>query len=143
MLAEQLATGLDAIDKALQGPALADLFGKTADDGCTGGGIEALLDPLIDQDFHMPLRLTDENQHPRGTCGALQVLLAKLLTGQARRTPAAPGTGDQPAGQARVAQQQAQTDEQQDIGHQQTTHTGPAQQHLQQARHGQCQHSSP
>ena len=75
MLAERLATGLDAFDKPLHGPTLADLFGKTADDGRAGAGIEVTLDPLVDQDLHMPLRLADENQHPRGSRGALQVCL--------------------------------------------------------------------
>ena len=143
VLAEQLAASIDAIDKALQGPALTHLLGKAPYDGRAGAGIEVLLDPSVDQDFHVPLRFADENQHPRGTAGALQVLLAKLLAGQARRPPAAPGTRDQPAGQARVAQQQAQADEQYDVGHQQATDTGPAQQHLQQARHGQRQHCGP
>ncbi len=143
MFAEQFAARLDALDKPLQGAALAYLFGKAGDDGRAGGGIQMALDTAVDKDLHMPLCLADEDQYTRGTSSALQVLFAKLLAGQARSTPAAQGPGDQAAGQAWAAQQQAQADEQQHIGHQQATHSGPTQLPVQQGRHGQRQHGGP
>jgi len=143
MLAKQLATSLDAFDKPLQGPTLAHLFGKAGDNGRAGRGIQVVLDAAVNQDLHMPFRLADKNQHAGGARRALQVLLAKLLPSQARGSPAAQRSGDQPAGQARVAQQHAQADEQQYVGHQQPPHTRPAQQPLHQPRHGQRQHGGP
>ena len=143
MLAKQLATGIDTLDKALQGPALTHLLGKTGNDHRTGGGIQITLDATVYQYLHMPLGLTDKNQHPRGPRSPLQVLFTKLLPCQPRGAPAAQRTGDQPADQARVAQQQAQTHEQQHVGHQQATYTGPPRQPLQQTRQRQGQHRGP